>query len=353
MKLIAGSLFAAFIIALLGTPYVRKIAIRYKATDEPGERKIHASEMPRLGGLAICVAFWLVVLFTQELTREIYGILGGGFIICLLGILDDFKGVAPRQKLAVQVLAASFATYMGIRVEFLTHPIQDVFSLYYLSYPVTILWIIGITNAVNLIDGLDGLAAGVSAIAAVTLGVVAMLEGLTQPALLALILASAVFGFLKYNFYPAKIFMGDTGSLFLGFNLSAIAILGLTKSATVISLFLPVVILGIPILDTMLAIIRRFFNGKPIFSPDKEHLHHRLLALGLSHRLTVLTIYGVSAILGVSAVIMTQVTTPQGMLIMLALILGVFLAADRVGVVRIVGSHKKSKQEKAYQHIAK
>lgn len=346
MGLLVVSLAAAFLLSMLGTPLVRKIAIRVKAIDKPEERKVHQFEMPRLGGLAICVSFWLVVVLTQELTREIYGLLGGGLIICLVGIWDDLYGISAKKKLAVQIIAASFAAYMGIQVDFLTHPFSNVINLYYLSYPVTVLWIIGITNAINLIDGLDGLAAGVSAIAALTLGIVSMLEGFGSVGILAFILAASIFGFLKYNFHPAKIFMGDTGSLFLGFNLSAIAILGLTKSATIISVFLPVIILGIPIVDTMLAIFRRYNNGKPIFSPDKEHLHHRLLALGLTHRKTVLTIYGVSIILGISAVLMSVATTPQGMVIMLILTSGAFWAADRMGVLL----ERKVEQEKTY-HI--
>jgi len=349
VNVIAGSLVAAFLLTLLGTPIIRKIAIKIKAIDKPEERKVHKFEMPRLGGLAICISFWLVVISTQELTREIYGLLGGGLIISLVGIWDDLYGISAKKKLLVQVLAATFATYMGIRVEFLTHPFQDVFSLYYLSYPVTILWIIGITNAVNLIDGLDGLAAGVSAIAAITLGIVSMLEGFSSIAILAFILAASIFGFLKYNFHPAKIFMGDTGSLFLGYNLATIAILGLTKSATIVSLFLPVIILGIPIIDTMLAIFRRYNNGRPIFSPDKEHLHHRLLDLGLTHRRTVLTIYALSVVLGITAVLMSKLTPPQGMLVLLALTLGVFIAADRIDVLL----RKKAEQDRAYQQIAK
>lgn len=347
-----GPLLIAFLLTLCGTPYVRKIAIRVRALDVPGERKIHQGEMPRMGGLAICLGFWLVLLATQELSREMVGVLGGGLLICLVGMWDDLRGAAPWTKLSVQILAALFAIRMGIRVEFLTHPFENVFILSYLSYPVTILWIIGITNAVNLIDGLDGLAAGVSAIAAVTLGVVSLLEGMHQPALLAFILAASVLGFLKHNFYPAKIFMGDTGSLFLGFNLAVIAILGLTKTTTIFPLFLPVFILGIPIIDTLFAIFRRFHKGEPIFSPDKEHLHHRLLALGLTHRGTVLVICGVSLILGLSAVLMALVTTPQGMLIMLAVILGVFIAADRVGVLNIARPGKEERK-KAYQNVSK
>jgi len=341
-----GPVVLAFILVLAGTPFVRKIAIKYRVLDKPTDRKVHKKLMPRLGGLAICLGFWAAVLLTQQLTREVAGLLTGGLLICLVGVWDDYRSVSPRVKLVFQVAAAAIVIAMGVRVDFVTNPAGGIFSLYYLSYPVTILWIIGVTNAVNLIDGLDGLAAGVSAIAAVTLGIVSFIEGFGQIGMLSFILAAGALGFLKYNFYPAKIFMGDTGALFLGFNLAVLAIMGLTKSTTVVSVFLPVVILGIPIIDTMLAIVRRFFSRKPIFSADKEHLHHRLLAIGLTHRRTVLTIYGVSILLGLSAVLMTQVTTAQGMLIMIAVTLGVFYAADKVGILRDISAKKAAAVEK-------
>lgn len=355
---IIGPLATAFLLALLGTPLVRKLALRIKAVDRPDARKVHKGVMPSLGGLAICLGFWTAILLTQELSRETIGLLLGGIMIVALGILDDTRGISPRVKLAGQVLAAVTALVCGIRVEFLTSPIEGIISLQVLGfdilvYVITILWIIGVTNAVNLIDGLDGLAAGVSSIAAITLGIVSILEGRQEAAGIAFILGASTLGFLKYNFHPAKIFMGDTGSMFLGFNLSVIAIIGLTKSATVISLFLPIVILGIPIADTFFAIIRRYFKGKPIFSPDKDHLHHRLLALGLSHKHTVIAMYGVSAFLGASAVLTAMVTTPQGVIIMLFTTIGVFMAADRVGVLKSEDSRIKASQEnKAYHNTA-
>jgi len=349
-----GPMALAFIVALLGTPLVKRLALKIKAVDRPDARKVHNGIMPRLGGLAICLAFWTAILLTQPLSREIVSLLVGGLLIVIIGVVDDTRGLSPRIKLLGQIAAACVVLYGGIRVEFLTSPIAGIIDLKYFSYFITILWIIGVTNAVNLIDGLDGLAAGVSAIAAITLGIVSILEGYQEVAGLAFILAASILGFLKYNFHPAQLFMGDTGSLFLGFNLAAIAIIGLTKSATVISLFLPVVILGIPIADTFFAIIRRYFNGKPIFSPDKDHLHHRLLALGLSHKHTVLAIYGVSAVLGASAVVTALVATPQGVLIMLFTTIGVLMAADKVGVLKGEDFQVKHQSDKeSYQQIAK
>ncbi len=350
---IMGPLILAFLLVFLGTPFVKKLAYRVNALDKPEDRKVHTQMMPRLGGLAICLGFWVAVLLTQEMTREFYGLLAGGLLITLVGIVDDIKGVSPRQKLLVQVLAASLVILAGVRVDFVTHPFEQVIYLQYLSYPLTLLWIIGITNAVNLIDGLDGLAAGVSAIAAITLGVVAFLETSQEAAILAFILAASILGFLRYNFHPAQIFMGDTGSLFLGFNLSVIAIISLTKSATVISLLLPVVILGIPIADTLFAIVRRYYHGKPIFSADKEHLHHRLLKLGLTHQRTVLSMYAVSAVLGLSAVIMAVVTTAQGMLMMVALILGFSIIAEKLGLLRARQIYQQGQTKKPSHDIAK
>lgn len=290
-RLLVTSL-AALILALVITPWVKKLALRWGALDAPGERKVHCQVMPRMGGLAIYLAFTAVVLFTQPLARPVLGLLVGGGWIMALGILDDIKELSARKKLVGQILGALILVAFGFRVEFVTNPFMEgLILLGKLTIPVTILWIIGVTNAVNLIDGLDGLAAGTSAIAAMTMAVVVVLEGLANPGLgetafaavhLALILCGSILGFLRYNFYPARIFMGDSGSMFLGFTLAALAIMGLTKGATVISVFIPIVILGIPLLDTVFAIIRRLFNGQPIFQADKNHLHHRLLEKGLS-----------------------------------------------------------------------
>lgn len=361
MTELLGSLMLAFLLVLLGTPLVKRLAFKVNALDEPEARKVHTQMMPRLGGLAICLGFWVTVLLTQEMSRQLYALLAGGMLITLVGIIDDIKGVTPKTKLLVQVLAAVLVMVAGVKVDFITHPftthaLNEVIQLQYLAYPVTLLWIIGITNAVNLIDGLDGLAAGVSAIAAITLGVVAYLETSSQQAaVLAFLLAASILGFLRYNFHPAQIFMGDTGSLFLGFNLSVIAIIGMTKSTTVISLLLPVVILGIPIADTLFAIIRRYVGGKPIFGADKGHLHHRLLKLGLTHKGTVLSIYGLSAVLGLSAIVMALVTTAQGMLMMMALILGFSIIAEKLGLLRNRAEQQQARARKPEQafHDAK
>ena len=320
----------AFLVAFIAAPIAVKLAKKWGVMDAPDDRKVHKYSMPRMGGLAIYAGFLVAVLATQTINTQLIGILIGCTIIVLLGIVDDIKGVSPKVKLAGQTLAALVVVLFGVQISIITNPFADVLFLNALAIPLTILWIVGVTNAVNLIDGLDGLAAGTSGIAAITIGVVALLEGHLAVAILAMILAGSVFGFLPFNFNPAKIFMGDTGSMFLGFTLAVLAVVGLTKSATVISVFIPIVILGIPIFDTMYAIVRRFLNGAPIFKADKEHLHHQLLNMGLTHKQTVLVIYAVNVCLGGSAVLMSLMTPPQAVVILIGVALVMLLAMNRL-----------------------
>lgn len=331
---LAGGLIA-LLVTWLVTPLVKRLALRWGAVDLPNQRKVHDRVMPRLGGIAIYIGFVVALWLIRPLNNELLGLLLGGTAILLVGMLDDLRGLPPVGKLVGQIAAAAIVVAAGVRVEFVTHPfsLEETISLGWLTVPVTIFWIIGVTNAVNLIDGLDGLAAGVSAIAAATLAVVAWKEGQMLVVYCALVLAASSLGFLRHNFHPAKIFMGDSGAMFLGYNLSVLAILGLTKSATTISLFIPVVILGIPLLDTSCAIIRRYVNNQPIFQADKAHLHHRLLAMGFSHRQTVLMIYAVNLVLGASAILLTQLTTPQGTFILLALSMVTLIGANKLGII--------------------
>lgn len=322
------------LLVYLLTPWVKKLAVKAGAWDEPGERKVHRRPMPRLGGLAVYAGFIFAVLITQPLSLPVLGILVGSTLIVFLGMWDDIKGLSPKVKLAGQVLVAVIVViFFDIKVEFITNPFGDIIGLGIWAIPFTIFWIIGITNALNLIDGLDGLAAGISAIASLTIAIVSWSQGEVMVAVLALLLMACVLGFLRYNFHPAQIFLGDGGSMFLGFNLSVLAILGLTKGATAISLFIPVVILGIPIFDTFLAIGRRFLSRQPIFKADQHHLHHRLLELGFSHRQTVLVIYGVNLCLGFSAVVLVFLATNQAVVLLLALASVTFFAANKLGMV--------------------
>ena len=325
---------AAFFTAYLIMPLVAKLAFRLGAIDKPSARKVHDKPMPRLGGAAIFLAFALAMLATQDLNRSLMGILLGGLTVFLAGILDDIYRLSPWAKLAVQVVAALIAVYFGVRVHVMTNPFDGVFQLGALSIPLTLLWIIGITNAVNLVDGLDGLAGGVCGIAAITIGIVALKGDQAAIAYVAFVLAGAVAGFLPHNFHPARIFMGDSGSMFLGFVLACLSVSGLAKGATLISLCIPVIILGIPVFDTIFAIVRRVNNQVPIFEADKAHLHHRLMDMGLSHQQSVLIIYIVSSLLGASAVIMTYVSGPKALLVLAFVLALIVIGARRVGITR-------------------
>ena len=343
MEMPVTAILLGFGLAFLATPFVRKLAVKWGAVDRPDSRKVHKKMMPRLGGLAIYLSFVIVVLLTQELTPLIEGLLYGGSLIVLLGIADDIIGISPRLKLGGQVVAALTVVAFGLEVRSLTNPFaaSDMVALGILAVPLTVLWLIAVTNAVNLIDGLDGLAGGITTIALLTIAATVWIEisrtgsaipGQQEAIVLALILAAAVLGFLPFNFNPARIFLGDTGSMFLGFNLAVLSVMGLAKGPTFISVIIPVVILGIPILDTVFAIIRRFLGNRPIMQPDKEHLHHRLMEMGFSHRQTVLCIYAISLVLGLSAIIMTLISPKQAMLLLVVLSTIVIIAANKIGV---------------------
>ncbi|MEW6726554.1 MAG: MraY family glycosyltransferase [Bacillota bacterium] len=327
-------LLMAGALSLTCTPLVMRLAGRVGAIDLPDRRKMHTSPMPRLGGLAIYLAFVFVILVTQQLTGEVLGLLAGSTLIVALGILDDTRGVTPKVKLLGQVVAALSVIPFGLQVEFITNPVHSgMIALGWWGIPLTVFWLVAVTNAVNLIDGLDGLAAGIAAIAALTMSVISWTEGQIAAMVISLILFVAVLGFLPYNFHPARIFLGDTGSMFLGFALAATAIMGLTKSATAVSILIPIVILGIPLFDTAFAIFRRYRNRQPIFYPDKQHLHHRLLEAGLSHRRAVLTVYGVNLVLGASAVLLTVLSTDQGMLLLLVVATLLIGLANKAGIL--------------------
>ena len=331
--LFVAILLSAFVIAFCSMPLVIKIAYKVGAIDQPDQRKVHKHNMPRLGGMAIFLAFIICLLLSGKVAGPLLGVVYGAVIIFIVGMLDDIFQLSPLVKLIGQIIAAAVAIHYGVVVHFVTNPFDGWFELGILSLPLTFLWIVGVSNAINLIDGLDGLAAGVSGIAATTLGIVSLMQGQITVALAAFILVAALAGFLPYNFHPAKTFMGDGGSNFLGFVLACLSIMGTAKSAAVISLFVPIVILGIPIFDTFFAIIRRINNRTPIFLPDKAHLHHRLMALGMSHRRSVLIIYGISAFFSAVAVILTFITRPNFTLIIALLLLTiVVLAADKIGM---------------------
>jgi len=326
--------FLALVAALVLTPQVRRLAFRVGALDSPDPRKVHQGVMPRLGGLAVYASFVVAVLvalsagikMSPELQEELWGLLAGATLITAVGVLDDVYGLSAWAKLAGQVAAAVSVLHWGILVKIVSNPFgPGEMHLGALAAPMTVVWLVAVVNAVNLIDGLDGLASGTSVIAAVTMAVVILVVRPNSPTddfvmvTLALTMAAATTGFWKYNFHPARIFLGDSGSMLLGFLLGTMAVMGLAKQATTVSVMVPMVILGIPLADTVSAVIRRCSRHRSILAPDREHLHHRLLDLGLSHRQAVLAIYGVDVVLGGSAVLLAVATQAQALLLVAAM----------------------------------
>lgn len=325
-------LLALFVSYIL-TPYIKNIAFMIGAVDRPDARKVHSKVMPRLGGLAIYIAFFLSVVASLELTRDIVGILLGGTVIVAVGVLDDKYQLPAKVKLLGQIAAAAILIIFDIKIEWINNPFGGYFYLDYLSVPLTIFWVISFTNVVNLIDGLDGLAAGVSAIASITVILVAVQMDYYHIAVLTAALAGGIIGFIRYNFNPATIFMGDTGSMFIGYMLAAVSVYGAVKTAATIALIVPAIALGLPIIDTAFAILRRYNNGRPIFQPDKGHLHHRLLAMGLNQKQAVLLMYGISAALGIAAVLWAEMDGFFSALVIAIIITAVAVGARKIGIL--------------------
>lgn len=329
--------------ALVVTPGVILFAAKTGAMDAPDARKVHKKPIPRIGGIGIYIAFMagmLVVMsmnvLTEEVSHELIGLLFGGSLIVLLGIVDDYKNLPAKVKLVGQIIAATvLVVVFDVRIDFITDPFGDYLFLEFMAIPATIFWIVGLTNTVNLIDGLDGLAAGVSTIACITIFLVALQQDIMLVAVLTAALGGAAMGFLYYNFNPARIFMGDSGSMFLGYMLAGISIIGAVKCAATIALIVPILALGLPILDTTFAIVRRYRGGVPIFKPDKGHLHHRLLDLGFTQRQAVLLMYVISALLGLSAVALTEVSPQFAILIVGLVVAAVLFGAKKIGILRM------------------
>lgn len=326
------ALVGAFIASILLTPLVKKLAYRVGAVDRPNYRKVHAKIMPRLGGLAIFLAFLIGVLIYRPENEAIIPIIIASFVIILTGVLDDMLEISAKAKFLGQTIAAAIVIFFGdIQISTINLPFDGVLDFGYLSIPLTLIWIVGITNAINLIDGLDGLAAGVSTTALLTLAAMAFIMNDSFVVMMALILAFSAMGFLFYNFHPAKIFMGDTGALFLGFIISVLALLGF-KNVTFVSLVIPIIMLGVPISDTFFAIVRRLLNKQPPFQPDKSHLHHRLLKIGFTHRQTVLIIYGIAAMFGLAAIIFSMAKIWGAILLVVILLLLIELFVEIIGL---------------------
>ncbi|MCM3704266.1 undecaprenyl/decaprenyl-phosphate alpha-N-acetylglucosaminyl 1-phosphate transferase [Cytobacillus firmus] len=327
------TLVLCFLCSVIMTPFVKKLALKIGATDRPNHRKIHQKVMPRLGGLAIYISFLLGMLIFQPDKEYHIPILAGSLLIVILGALDDKYELSARIKLIVQIAAALIVVlWGGVDVNSINTPFGGKIEFGYFAIPITVLWIVGVTNAINLIDGLDGLAAGVSSIALITISSMAIIMGNTYVIAVSTLVLVSTLGFLFYNFHPAKIFMGDTGALFLGYIIGVLSLLGF-KNVTMISFIIPILILGVPLSDTFFAIIRRIVNKKPLSAPDKSHLHHCLLNLGFTHKQTVLMIYAISVFFGLAAIIFSQAKVWGALLFITVIVLLIELFAEVIGLV--------------------
>ena len=344
MPIYAWAFAVALVVALVVTPLVILLANKTGAMDAPDARKVHKKPIPRIGGLAIYAGFMAAIIFVAarfgfdaESIKETVGLTLSGSLIVAVGLIDDYKNLPAKVKLLGQIIAAAVLVLIfDVRIDFVTDPFGDYIYLEWFALPATMFWLVGLTNTVNLIDGLDGLAAGVAAIASFTILLIALEQNFILVAVMTAALAGAAVGFLKYNFHPAQIFMGDTGSMFLGFMLAGISVTGAVKSVATIALIVPIFALGLPILDTTFAIVRRVRGGVPIFKPDKGHLHHRLLGVGFTQCQAVLLMYVISALFGLSAIALTAVSYQIAVLILFVVIVAIIYGVRKLGIARPV-----------------
>jgi len=321
---VLAALAASALVAFGATPVVKNLAFQVGAVDIPKDgRRMHDHPIPRMGGVAIVLGFLFGILLFVPLTQEVKGMLLGAIIIAVLGLFDDIYDLSAKLKLVVQIVAALVAVLAGNVIEVLSNPNLFSSNPYWelgpLAIPVTVIWIVALTNAVNFIDGLDGLACGVSTISSMTMLVIALLVSEPDVAIMMAALAGACIGFLPYNLNPAKIFMGDTGATFLGFILATVSVQGLFKVYTIISFIVPFLMLGLPIFDTCFAVVRRIAKGQSPMRPDRSHVHHRLIDMGLSQKQTVGILYVISTILGLSAVVLTTSGATKAFMMLLSL----------------------------------
>ena len=325
-------LFLSFMLTIILTPIVIKLAFKIGALDYPNDRKIHNKITPRLGGLSIYFSFCIGAMIMIPGAIHSSFILGS-VIIVVIGILDDIYQLSAAYKFLGQLVSALLVTLMGgIQIEFINFPFGNQLEFGSFSTPLTILWIIVIINAINFIDGLDGLAAGVSSIALFSITVMSSIQGNTYVMIISLILMASTLPFLLFNFHPAKVFMGDTGSMFLGYMIAILSISGF-KNITFISLIVPIIILGVPISDVFFSILRRIIKKKPITKPDKSHIHHCFLNLGFTHKQTVLVIYSISMLFGLTGLVLSVSTIWVSLLILSCMLIFIELIVERIGLI--------------------
>ncbi len=358
----------ALIVAFFATPIARRIAFNSGAVNVPKDnRRVHKKPMALMGGLAIIVGFLIAVIysFSTKDSKVFFaylsqpkamGMISGVLIIIVLGVVDDIKPLRARIKFPIQLLAAVIVVATGSRILAISKPFQATVathpSMMYLlgdilAFVISVLWIVGVTNAINLIDGLDGLAAGVSGIATLSLYIVAVIRNQDDVAIIAVSLVGAIFGFLPYNFNPAKIFMGDTGSTFLGFVLAILSIEGTMKSVTALAMAIPILVLGLPIFDTAFAIIRRIVGGRPIGEADRGHIHHRLLDMGISHRMSVIILYIISGGLGLFSIALVDKGLLPSLILLIILVMFGIAGARNLSDLTTPDPEKRVRQTEA------
>ncbi len=350
----AFTFLVALVVTFVLTPVVKNLAIKIGAVDKPDARKVHHGLIPRLGGLAIYAGFMVSAIATIGFTYDMVGIMLGATFLIIVGITDDVVSLPPKIKLLGQIIAAAIPVVIfNINIEWVDLPrFGFIFLPEIISLPLTIFWIVGFINTVNLIDGLDGLAAGIATIASIAIALLAFQMGQWVAAAAMVAMTGACLAFLQYNFNPAKIFMGDTGSMFLGYVIASISVMGSMKTAAAAVLIVPLLALAVPITDTLLAIVRRKSSGVPIFSPDKNHLHHRLLAKGLNQKQVVLIMYALTAFFSCVALMVIHLSLWVGVAIVAIALILFLLWARKLGVMKeIVPSpyqlaKKKEKEKK-------
>lgn len=332
---------SAFAITLVTTPFAKWLSVKVGAIDYPKDRGVHKKPMPRMGGVAIVLGFLVTVLmvyyFDRSMNaRQFAGFIIGAVLIAGLGVVDDMKNLPAKLKFCVQIVAALIVVFSGTRIQIVLWPVTAALQKF--SIPITLIWIVGVTNAVNLIDGLDGLAAGVTGIAAVSLMVLCVFTGTTTAVVLTAALAGACLGFLPRNFNPAEIFMGDTGSTFLGFVLAVTSILGVFKGYALLAVVVSVFCIGLPIFDTIFAMLRRMAKNQPIMQADRGHLHHRLIDHGCSQKQAVLIMYAISMLLGLLAIF---IAVKDSRIFMVALLTVIVLSF----IIYYFNAHIKNKNQ--------
>lgn len=298
------SAIIAALIVLAATPLAARLARAVGAVDQPSDRRIHREPTPRLGGLAILAGFLVPVLYFLPADPAARALIVGAVLICALGAVDDIWGLSPAVKLAGQVACAAIPVSAGLTIDHITLPFVGVGDLGPAQYPLTILWFVAIVNMINFSDGMDGLAAGITGLGATTFAILAASLGRADPAIMAAALAGACVAFLVFNFHPAKVFMGDAGSMFLGFVIAGVSVSGVMKSAAAVAVVAPLIVLAIPILDTSFVIMKRIKHGLPVYSADRSHFHHRFFTIGWGQRKTVLALYAWCALMGAVALLL-------------------------------------------------